>query len=113
MAVCVGRTVASRVPVAFRRVQLVLQQLRGYLVSRARELRTGSDVGLAVCRGVGLVAPALRERADVIGVVPDRVEELRLRLLGRYVVAGDREHGTLGVTRRALQAAEVAEVEVV
>src|SRR3954447_17106085 len=45
----------SGVPVARRGVQLLLQLLRGDLVSGARELRSRSDVGLAVCRGVGLV----------------------------------------------------------
>src|SRR5674536_173138 len=93
--------------------QFLFQQLRGGLVGGAWEVRARSDIGLAVCRGVGLVAPALGERADVVGVVPDRVEELRHRLPGRRVIAGDRERRSLGRTRWALQTAKVAEVDVV
>jgi hypothetical protein len=53
-----------------------------------------------------------RERSDVVGVVADRVEGTGYRPLGRLVVAGDRQHGALGVTGRARQAAEVADVDV-
>src|ERR671913_410269 len=75
--------------------------------------RSWDGVGLDVGGGVALVAPAFGERADVLGVVPDRVQEVGLRLLGLGVVAGDGKHGTLRVTGRARQGGAVGDVEVI
>src|SRR5829696_8904487 len=102
------------VPVPRGCVQLLLQHFRCHLTAwPGGVFRARGGVGLDVCRSVALIAPAFGERADVVSVVSDRVEELGHRLLGRLVVAGDGEHGALGISRWARQRGEVAYEDVV
>src|SRR5580700_6347387 len=67
----------------------------------------------AVHRLPWLLPPALGERPVVERVVPDRFEEPGDRSLPGGAVAGDREGGAVGRTRRAREVQQVLEEDVV
>src|ERR671934_2429683 len=70
-------------------------------------------VGGAVDRGAWLLAPAVRDRAGVDGVVADRVEERGHRRLGGLVVARDGQRAPVRGAGRAGQRGQVPEEDVV
>src|SRR6478609_11472060 len=97
---------SGHVAVSLGRVELLLEEVSGDSSGTFRPVVDVGEVEAGVRGRVALIAPTFGQRADVVGVVADAVEELGDHALRVRIVAGDRQHAALRAPRRPSLAAQ-------